>query len=231
MAAWRRLQRNALAALGMPALSGVAASGPLVDLALVLAIDCSFSVTEASYHLQMRGMGEAFLDPEIHRAIARGFHRRIAVSTFHWSDPHAQHMVLPWRILAGPNDAKAAAQVFFDAPRDKKIGFTVTGEAMLFGKNLLEKAPPAVRQVIDVSTDGTSNSGIAASDARDQVVAEGITINALGILDEEPFLAGHLERDVIGGNGTFFITANHFADFGAAIRRKLIRETSNSAAT
>ena len=231
MTAWGRLQRSTLAALGAPVLSAAAASEPLVDLALVLAIDCSFSVSEASYHLQMRGFGEAFLDPEVQRVIARGFHQRIAVAAFHWSDPDAQHIVLPWQILAGASDAKSAAQMFFNAPRDKKIGFTATGEAMLFGKRLLDKAPPAVRQVIDVSTDGTSNSGIAAADARDQVVAEGITINALGILDEEPFLAGHLERDVIGGNGAFLMTVDHFEDFGVAIRRKLIREISNSAAT
>ena len=231
MRAWRRLHRSVLAALGVPALSGVATSGPLVDLALVLAIDCSFSVSEESYHLQMRGFGEAFLDPEIHRVIARGFHQRIAVSAFHWSDPDAQHMVLPWRILALPNDAVAAAQAFFDAPRDKKIGFTATGEALLFGKRLLEKAPPAVRQVIDVSTDGSPNSGRPAPEARDAAVAAGITVNALGILEEEPFLASTLERDVIGGDGAFLITADNFSQFGFAIRRKLIREISNSVAT
>jgi hypothetical protein len=231
MPAWRRLEQFARAALGTPRSASASGSGDLVDVALVLAIDCSFSVSESSYHLQMQGLGDAFMDPEIHRVIAHGFHHRIAVSAFHWSDPDAQQMVLPWSVLAGPDDAKAAAQYFYRAPRDKKIGFTATGEAILFGQRLFEDAPPAVRQVIDVSTDGTSNSGIAAADARDQVVVKGVTINALGILDEEPFLLGHLERDIIGGNGAFTVTADHFGDFAAAMRRKLIREISNSAAT
>ncbi len=212
-------------------MSKIAASDSLVDLALVLAIDCSFSVSAESYRLQMRGLGEAFLNPEVHQAIFKGYHRRVALTAFHWSDPDSQHMVLPWRILDDASDGKDVAEVFFAAPRDKKIGFTATGEALLYGMKLLAHAPPAVRQVIDVSTDGSPNSGRSAPEARDAVVAAGITVDALGILEEEPFLAGTLERDVIGGDGAFLMTANNFSDFGAAIKRKLIREISNSVAT
>jgi hypothetical protein len=203
----------------------------MVDLALVLAIDCSFSVSAASYRLQMRGYGEAFLDPEVQRVISKGFHRRIAVTAFHWSDPDRQQIVVPWRIVENSRNAKQVAEAFFRAPRDNRIGFTATGQAIRFGTKLLDHAPPAVRQAIDVSTDGSPNSGTPAPEARDAAVAADITVNALGILEEEPFLAPVLERDVIGGDGAFLITINSFSDFGPAIKHKLIREISNSVAT
>ena len=231
MAEWTLSRRGFLSALGLPALAGVATSAPLVDLALVLAIDCSFSVSADSYHLQMEGYGEALLDPEVHLSIFKGYHRRIALCAFHWSDPDTQHMVLPWRVIGSAADAKEVADVFSQASRDDKIGFTATGEALLFGMKLLTQAPAAVRRVIDVSTDGSPNSGTPAPAARNAAVAAGITVNALGILEEEPFLASTLERDVIGGDGAFLMTANNFSQFGAAIKRKLIREISNVVAT
>lgn len=231
MAEWTLSRRGILTALGLPAASKAVASGALVDLALVLAIDCSFSVNEASYYLQMQGYGQAFLDPDVQQAIFKGYHHRVAFSAFHWSDPATQNMVLPWRVIDRASDVREVADVFFHALRDNKIGFTATGEALLFGLKLLTQAPAAVRQVIDVSTDGSPNSGRPAPEARDAVVAAGITVNALGILEEEPFLASTLERDVIGGDGAFLMTADNFSDFGAAIKRKLIREISNSVAT
>ncbi|MEO6609459.1 MAG: DUF1194 domain-containing protein [Aestuariivirga sp.] len=224
-------RRAILTTFGLAATTKSVTSAPLVDLALVLAIDCSFSVSEASYHLQMRGFGEAFLDPEVQGAIWKGYHKRIAVAAFHWSDPDRQQLILPWQIVENARSARGIAQAFFRAPRDNRIGFTATGEAILYGINLLGHAPPAVRQVIDVSTDGSPNSGQSAPPARDAAVKAGITVNALGILEEEPFLAPVLERDVIGGDGAFLVIASNFSDFGRAIKRKLIREISNSVAT
>ena len=222
-------RREALAILALSAFTKVSAAVLVVDLALVLAIDCSFSVNEEAYHLQMKGLGEAFQDAEIHKLVAKGFHRRIALAAFHWSDPDTQRMVLPWRMLEGRDDAMEVGQVFMNAPREIDVGATATGSALLYAAKLFEGAPPAIRQVIDISTDGSANSGSSAPDARDIVTAAGITINALAILDEEPHLASYLERDVIGGDGAFIVTAEDFHTFGAAIRKKLMREISNLA--
>ena len=51
-----------------------------VDLVLVLAVDCSFSVDYKEFALQMEGLGEAFRRPEVKRAISLGNLQRIAVS-------------------------------------------------------------------------------------------------------------------------------------------------------
>ena len=229
MPGWKISRRQALAALGLTAFPKISDAASLVDLALVLAIDCSFSVNEEAYHLQMQGLGEAFNDAEIHKLILKGFHRRIAIAAFHWSNPDAQRIVLPWRILEGASDAKNAGQVLLNAPREIEAGVTATGSALLYALKLFDGAPSGTRQVVDISTDGSSNSGSSAPAARDAITSSGITINALAILDEEPHLTSYLERDVIGGDGAFIETADDFSAFGAAIRKKLMREISNSA--
>ena len=51
----------------------------------------------------------------------------------------------------------------------------------------LAKAPlKSARRTIDVSGDGTNNSGREAALARDEALAQGITINGLVILSETP---------------------------------------------
>ena len=49
-----------------------AQQAPNVDLNLVLAIDCSYSVNVQEYALQMAGMAAAFIDPTIIKAIESG---------------------------------------------------------------------------------------------------------------------------------------------------------------
>ena len=76
-----------------------------VDLALVLAIDCSFSVDSREFALQMEGIGRAFMTDEVKAAIAQGTRQRIAVAVVQWSDERNQMIVLPWTLVAGSADA------------------------------------------------------------------------------------------------------------------------------
>jgi len=92
------------------------------------------------------------------------------------------------------------------------------------------------RRAIDVSGDGTNNSGRDVTHARDEAVALGISINGLVILSETPLLwnpehtnppGGLLKyyRDnVIGGPGSFVLEAMDFNSFGEAIVKKMIAE-------
>ena len=52
--------------------AGPRAKIPEVDLALVLAVDCSYSVDAAEFRLQMQGLAQAFRRNDIHEAIRRG---------------------------------------------------------------------------------------------------------------------------------------------------------------
>ncbi len=202
-----------------------------VDLALVLAIDCSYSVDAREYRLQMQGLSDAFTSATVWQAIAKGPLQRIAVSAFLWSDLETQVVIQPWIVIATPEDAQALAGRLSRTPRLARQGGTAMSAAMLFGGALLQLAPPAARRVIDVSTDGRNNMGKPAFRARDEVVARGITINGLAIANEWPTLDVYLERQVTGGPSNFVVKADSFDDFGAAMERKLIREITGPGLT
>ena len=80
------------------------------------------------------------------------------------------------------------------------------------------------RRVIDVSGDGRANEGDSPALPRALAMALGITVNGLPIQNEEPELAAYYRAWVVGGPDSFLITADDYADFAEAMRRKLFRE-------
>lgn len=195
-----------------------------VDLALVLAVDCSFSVDFREFALQMKGLGEAFRKPEIKRAIAMGNLQRIAVSVVQWSDESNQVVAMPWTILESEEDGDLFGETLAAMPRKLAEGGTSISSALLYSAAHLSRAPRALRLVIDVSSDGRNNVGVPVNAVRDRLVAQGITINALTILNEWPTLDIYFQNQVVGGEGHFVIPANDYGAYADAIYRKLLRE-------
>jgi hypothetical protein len=134
----------------------------------------------------------------------------------------------------------ASAQKFADALIEAPRSFadrTSISAGIDFAMVQLARAPYAAkRQTIDVSGDGTNNSGREVGLARDDAAAKGITINGLVILSERPIpwnpehtnppggLASYYRNNVIGGPGAFVLVAENFRSFGQAIIKKLIAE-------
>jgi hypothetical protein len=195
-----------------------------VDLALVLAIDCSFSVDANEFRQQMEGLGLALQRPEVMRAIHAGNHQRIAVTAMFWSDQDNQMVIIPWSIIAGEADAREVGQKLFSMPRLLAEGGTSISMALLYADALFEKAPSAQRRVIDVSSDGRNNVGPPVRRVRDRVLAQGITVNALAIMNEWPTLDIYFESQVAGGEGHFVIPTADYQSYGEAIYRKLLKE-------
>jgi hypothetical protein len=205
--------------------SGAAAQAIDVDLALVLAVDCSWSVDNHEFQLQMRGLAEAFRRPEIQRAIASGEAGRIIVANVQWSHEANQVLSVPWTLIADSVDADDLAAVLEATPRHVVDGATAIGAVMEYSAGLLRTSPVAARRrVIDISADGRSNRGLHPSVARDRIVAAGMTINGLAILDEWPTLDLYFQRQVVGGPDHFVIVANDYEAYGRAIYRKLLQE-------
>jgi len=201
-----------------------AQSGEEVDLALVLAVDCSFSVDSVEFRLQMEGLGRAFLNPAIQKAIRGGTRQKIAVTAIQWSDIDNQMVIIPWTIVAGDADANELGVTMARMPRRLAEGGTAIGNALLFSAALFAAAPAAERRVIDISSDGRNNMGPPVNAARDEIVARGITINALPILNEWPTLDIYFENQVVGGRDHFVLPANDYEAYSEAIFRKLLRE-------
>ena len=195
------------------------------DVNIVIAVDCSWSVSSVEYALQVNGIAEAVSDPEVISAIRAGARGRIGLTLTQWAISSTQIVSIPWTQIANRNDALAFAQRAANAPRRMIAGGTSISGAMLHGLQQLDSAPfRADRRVVDVITDGTNNNGLPTTSTRDVIVAQDITINALAVINEKPSLATYLNDYVIGGPGAFVEPASDYKDFVNAFRRKLLRE-------
>lgn len=215
----------ALAAVAacLAAASGGAAARS-VDLALVLAVDVSGSVSGERFELQRRGYAKAFSSPEVLAAIAAGQNHAILVTLVEWSGADHQQQTIGWTLIDGPETAAAFGSAVGEAPRAFADWTSISG-AIDYAASLFASADaePA-RKIIDVSGDGINNSGRDLAAARADALRAGLTINGLAILWDYPTLDVYYRNNVIGGPGAFAVVAHDFNDFGAALLGKLVRE-------
>ncbi|GGF29899.1 hypothetical protein GCM10011611_39970 [Aliidongia dinghuensis] len=216
-----------LAAASLPIATGARAAEP-VDTALVIAVDVSLSVNDERYELQRDGTAAAIASPDFTKAVSAGPNGAVAVTVMEFSDPDRQIVVMPWTRIASAADAQAFAQKLHQVHRSSS-GLTGIANALLAAEDLLVDSPwPATRRVVDVSGDGMSNIGPPIEEVRDKLVTDGITINGLPILTEEPWLETYYTLYVIGGPGAFVIVAQDLDSFADAMRRKLVAEVTVS---
>src|SRR5579872_909663 len=198
-----------------------------VDLALVLAVDGSASVTYEEFGLIAGGMAAALREPPIITALIGGPAKSSLLSLLLWSGAGAQEIITNWTLVASEADAHSFADSVDNMPRNVKPGQTAIGEALLASLTLLAHIPDTPsRQVVDVIGDGRSNDGIAPGPIRDRMATAGITINGLCILHEEPDLLQSYTDEVIGGPGAFALTCQDYPAFAAAMKQKLAREVN-----
>jgi hypothetical protein len=234
-----RFSRRAFLATAAPALlSGAAcparADREPVDVELVLAVDVSRSVDATEQEMQFAGYANAFRDPRLIEGIAGGALGAIGVTLFTWSDWNIQEWLVPWARIDGRASAEAVAGTIEAAPRRTFLYTSISG-AMDFAGRVLARSPfEGTRRVVDISGDGVNNSGRPVAEARAALLARGVVVNGLAVLDRTPMpsalLAGlppldeYYRDEVIGGPGSFLVVAEGFDAFGAAVRRKIIRE-------
>ena len=205
-----------------------------VDVALVLAVDISFSMDLEELALQRAGYVEALRSPEVHKAVANGATGRIAISFFEWAGVNIQHHLLPWTVIDSPESALAAAAEIEKQPTRRGRRTSISG-AIDFSVRQLDEAPfRALRKVMDISGDGPNNSGRVVTVARDEALRKGISINGLPIAIRKPGYLDISELDiyyedcVIVGQGAFVIPITEKAQFIQTIKTKLIMEISDA---
>ena len=225
----RDVHRRVGRLLGLAALAAVQTAGPLaarpVDLELVLAVDASSSVNREEFRLQMQGIAAAFRHPAVVKAIDAAGPAGVAVTLVQWSGAGITAQAVDWTLLSGALSSHAFAAQIEAAPRLVEGGATAIGSALLYAGALLEaNAYQGKRRIVDLSGDGISNEGDYASSARAHLVRQGVTVNGLAILNDEPNLGRYYLAGVVGGPGAFVLTARDFRDFALAIRQKLVTE-------
>src|SRR5947199_5717897 len=80
-----------------------------VDTELVLAVDVSYSMDPDEQALQREGYIAGFTSREFMHALRSGQHGKVAVTYFEWAGPYDQKIVVPWRLIDGPEGADAFA--------------------------------------------------------------------------------------------------------------------------
>ena len=200
-----------------------------VDMALVLAVDISFSISNDEQDIQRRGYVAAFRDADVVAALTSGTRGRVAVTYLEWAGEATQMQVIPWAVISDAQSAAAFSRRL-ERLESTRSGRTSLSNALDVAAGLFNRGPfVSYRMVVDISSDGMNNSGRRVDKARDRLVYRGITINGL------PLLAGSRDapnrnldqyfRDcVIGGLGGFSYPVHAWEDFAETLKRKLIRE-------
>ncbi|HZP18905.1 MAG TPA: DUF1194 domain-containing protein [Bauldia sp.] len=201
-----------------------------VDLALVLAIDVSASISAEEHRLQIEGYAQAFRDPAIVEAIANGERASIAVTVLEWANTEVPLQPVGWTLIDGAKSARSFASAVEALPYRPLKGTSI-GSAIAFSQRLLESAPcPSERRIIDISGDGISMRESYLASARRAALADGITINGLPIVrSPADGLPDYYRRWVIGGPASFLVVADGFAAFQTAVREKLVLEIAGGA--
>lgn len=229
--------------------AGVAAPGPKlhqpqrqaadgdaqsVDAELVLAVDVSYSMDMDELAVQREGYAQAIQSKEFLQALKVGPNGRIAVTYFEWAASSDQKIIIPWRLIDGPETADAVAAEILKTPIRRASRTSISG-AIGFAMPLFDENPyHGIRRVIDISGDGPNNNGGPVTVARDAALEKGVVINGLPIMVKEPSystmdidnLDYYYEDCVVGGPGSFVIAIKDRDKFKEAIRTKLLMEVA-----
>ena len=210
---------------------GTAAS---VDIELILAVDVSYSMDMDELAVQREGYAQAIVSKEFLQALKSLPNGKIAITYFEWAASSDQKIIIPWRVIDGPETADAVSEEILKTPIRRASRTSISG-AIYFAMPLFEQNPyHGLRRVIDISGDGANNNGAPVTGARDTALAKGITINGLPIMVKDPSYSSmdienldfYYEDCVIGGPGSFVVSIKDRDKFKEAIRTKLLLEVA-----
>jgi len=207
---------------------------PSVDVELVLATDISYSMDMDELAIQREGYAQAIVSKEFLQALKALPNGKIAITYFEWAASSDQKIIIPWRVIDGPETADAVANEIMKTPIRRASRTSISG-AINFAMPLFDENPyRGLRRVIDISGDGPNNNGAPVLGARDEALSKGIVINGLPIMVKEPSystmdidnLDWYYEDCVIGGPGSFVVSIKDRDKFKEAIRTKLLLEVA-----
>jgi Protein of unknown function (DUF1194) len=205
-----------------------------VDVELIIAVDVSYSMDMDELAIQREGYAQAIVSKEFLQALKSLPNGKIAITYFEWAASSDQKIIIPWRVIDGPETADAVSNEIMKTPVRRASRTSISG-AIYFAMPLFDENPyKGLRRVIDISGDGPNNNGAPIIGARDEALSKGIVINGLPIMVKEPSystmdidnLDWYYEDCVIGGPGSFVVSIKDRDKFKEAIRTKLLLEVA-----
>ena len=197
------------------------------EVALMLAVDVSGSVSPNEYRIQMDGLAAALVDRAISGALVEG---QAKLALMQWTGSGRQRVVINWTDMTDHDAVVGFAEQVTLEPRLWRNFSTAIGEAIALSIAYFAQVPECERHVIDISGDGPNNEGRPPAALWDALAEAQITVNALVIEDSVQGLTNYFEAEVITGDGAFAVTANRFSDYPAQIAKKLFRELTKAIA-
>jgi len=207
---------------------------PAVDVELILAVDVSYSMDLDELAVQREGYAQAIVSKEFLQVLKSLPNGKVAITYFEWSASSDQRIIIPWRMIDGPETADSVSNDILHA-RVRRGSRTSISGAIYFAMPLFDEDPyHGSRRVIDISGDGPNNAGAPVKGARDEALSKGIVINGLPIMVKAPSystmdidnLDWYYEDCVTGGPGSFVVAIKDREKFKEAIRTKLLMEVA-----
>ena len=91
-------------------------ANPSVDVELILAVDVSYSMDMDELAIQREGYAQAIVSKEFLQALKTGPNGKISVTYFEWAASTDQKIIIPWRVIDGPETADAVANEIMKTP-------------------------------------------------------------------------------------------------------------------
>ena len=199
----------------------------------MLAVDVSYSMDPEEQALQREGYITGITSRDFLQALRGGMHGKVAVTYFEWAGPYDQKIVVPWRLIDGPESADAFAERDRARALPPRLAHLDLRRAQFRQAAVrcqrLSRHPPRHRRV----RRRRQQQRPAASRWRaTRCSRPGITINGLPIMLKRPNsftmdienLDVYYEDCVIGGPGAFVIPIRERDQFKEATRTKLVLE-------
>lgn len=191
----------------------------ICEMALILAMDVSGSVSDHHYELQRDATADAITE-----RIQANHVAPMAIQVIMWET--VPHVVIPWSVLRTQSQVNNLAYTLRSIPRPGLGGTNMT-TMMRTALDEFDTVPcEPERLVIDVSGDGASDEADMA-EQRDRAQLMHVQVNGLPIVtSDQPVDVVSYYREQVATWDGFVIPANTWHDYSRAIRGKLMLEIS-----
>jgi hypothetical protein len=211
------------------------ASAEEVDVELLLMVDISRSMSPDELELQRQGYVAALRSDSVAAALDRALTGKIALAYVEWAGAARQNILKGWTLIESREDLFAVAAAI-EMERTFTQSRTSITSALRYGAAYIDANEfDGMRRVIDISGDGPNNQGGPVTEARNEVLAQGIIINGLPLMTNDGAfmriddLDVYYDRCVIGGPGAFVLPVTEWEDFARAVTQKLVLEIADVA--
>lgn len=212
-------------------------AGAACRQALVLALDVSGSIDSREYRLQMDGLAAALRDEQVRQLILAMPQAPLALAVFEWAGASYQSVIVDWAVIDSGARLDAVAARIAAHGRARAPYTTGIGQALIFARAMLNRAPDCWGQTVDISGDGMNNDGPPPQSVHAAALMGTATVNALVIGEDtaaRPFLrdteigelVSYFTARVIWGANAFVESSIGYDGYAAAMKRKLLREVS-----